>query len=317
MIKHPSDGLLLVTVSVGAILFWQLPHFTAAYNNIAFVIAYAFSLLVIITPVWIAEIGIGVLSKQTIIGSFRFLSGSNRFFILAILSMLSLFLLLMIVINRLSIESIDQLYSSYWYFHNAEKVNTLLADFPILAIITTIVMFSVMYIVQGLRSFIVVVRVIAGVGLFLVLLVFLLMAVTQQGAVDAIVLFLSPNFNLMTSFALWHDAIMLALLSGVIGLGINIFTGYRLANGVLLAKLNIYFVLGNIVVVILISLLSTIYDALGSNELLGSGFFIFNALYLGSFFVAALSLVLLSIIFFRYHSDFTNIDLSNGLILGF
>lgn len=284
MIKYPSDGLLLVTVSVGAILSWQLPHFTAAYNNIAFVIAYAFSLLVIITPVWIAEIGIGVLSKQTIIGSFRFLSGSNRFFILAILSMLSLFLLLMIVINRLSIESIDQLYSSYWYFHNAEKVNALLADFPILAIITTIVMFSVMYVVQRLRYFIVVVRVIAGVGLFLVLLVFLLMAVTQQGAVDAIVLFLSPNFNLMTSFALWHDAIMLALLSGVIGLGINIFTGYKLANGVLLAKINIYFVLGNIVVVILISLLSTIYDALGSNELLGSGFFIFNALYLGSFF---------------------------------
>ena len=49
MIKYPSDGLLLVTVSVGAILSWQLPHFTAAYNNIAFVIAYAFSLLVIIT----------------------------------------------------------------------------------------------------------------------------------------------------------------------------------------------------------------------------------------------------------------------------
>ena len=288
MIKNSRDGLLLVAASIGAILFWQIPHFNAAYNNSAFVIAYALSLCIIVSPLWIAETSTGLLSKETIVGSFRFLSGSSRFFILAILSMLGLFVLLVLLINRLSIESINQLYSNYWYFsHGAKKIETLLADFPGLVIITTFLLFAILYFIQRSRYYLTVIRAIAGMGLLLFFLLFLFTVITTKGASDAIVLFLSPNISLITSFALWHDAIMFALLSGFIGLGINIVNGSKFPKTVAVGRLNIYFIFGSIIAVTLISFIFTIYDVLGevdNNRLGVNGAFIFNALYFCSFF---------------------------------
>ena len=292
MIKNASDGLLLLAVSIGAILFWQIPYFNAAYNNIAFVVAYALSLLIIISPVWIAETGAGVLSKEPIVGSFHFLSGTNRFFMLAILSMLSLFFLLMILLNRLSIESIDQLYSSYWYFsHSAKDIENLLADFPGLLIITTVLIFSMLYFIQKSRHYLHLIRVVAGIGLLLFCLLFFFTIITTKGSYQAIVLFLSPNFNLITSFALWHDAIMLALLSGFIGLGINLFNGHQFPSTGALGRLNVYFVFGSIIAVTLLSFIFTIYETLGDvgkNGLGANGPFIVNVLYFCSFFCCGL-----------------------------
>ncbi|WP_203250214.1 hypothetical protein [Cysteiniphilum marinum] len=296
-IRSALYALSIVAASIGVFVYWQISRYPEAFNNIAFVFAYAVMLILISMPLFVSETISGFLSKKPLTGSLHFAARSQRLRFIGLLSMVLAAILLIMVIARISVTSSSLVYTSFWYTtHSAEKTLHLIDNYTLLigiifsAIIVIIIGFS-----QTRERFLKLSSAFATLGLACLIGLFIMNAVTFNTSLTTGTFF-TPDFHLLASIDVWESALSLSLFSGLIGLGVNSVLGTYFNAQCSIRRFSWSFVIGSIITVIIIMLIQSLYtnSSRSASDVLGFQYaYTLNLLAFGMFFFCLLTTAIL------------------------
>lgn len=233
-------GFLLITAgcAIGLGNIWRFPHIVGAYGGAAFVLVYFFFLLMFAAPIMVMEFSVGRASRMNIAGSFHKLQPpGTKWHYFGFIGLAGNYLLMMFY------TTVTGWMLAYFYYAvtgsfvglspgQVEAFFSQLLSRPAELVfwlaLTVAIGFTICGI--GLRKGVERVTVIMMSGLFLLLLILVLRAVTLPGAGAGLAFYLLPDFGKMAASGLWtsiYAAMGQAFFTLSIGIGsMAIFGSY-------------------------------------------------------------------------------------------
>ena len=243
-------SIILTIAGAGSVLVWQVPKLPQVYYNLAFMIAYAVSLIFISTPLLISEIALGILSKKRLSKTFKYISNSAKFGFLALLILFGAALFLVILIGKLSTFCTTLVFGQHFILTQNLSHTLALINRPIVIslILSTFAITCLLYFMQRNRLVIrsASILTILSIAVFFILYFYNLYhdSVSYYTLLKS---FFNPDFSLLTHFAIWQSAVTLALFSALIGLGVHLTLGQYLSVKASIRKTGLLCLLFNII----------------------------------------------------------------------
>ncbi|WP_119328143.1 SLC5/6 family protein [Cysteiniphilum halobium] len=296
-IRSALYALSIVAASIGVFVYWQISSYPQAFNNIAFVFAYAVTLIFISMPLFVSETISGFLSKKPLTGSLHYATRSQRLRFVGLLSMILAAILLVMVIARISITSSSLVYTSFWYTtHSAKKTLHLMDHYTLLiGIIFSTIIVIIIGFSQTRERFLKLCAAFATLGLGCLVGLFMMNSITFNTGLTTHHFFM-PNFHLLVSIDVWESALSLSLFSGLIGLGINSVLGTYFNPQSSIRRFSWVFIIASIVTITMIMLMQSLYtnSSRSASDILGFQYaYTLNLLAFGMFFFCLLTTAVL------------------------
>lgn len=230
-------GLIMATVgsAVGLGTIWRFPAEAQAGGGSAFLFLYIICVILLGIPVMLSEFAIGRAGGSDAVGSYRRLSPGSKWYTVGALGILTSFIIcifymvvagwtLYYLIQSINGNLFDDVGLSDTAMVSAfsHKMNSFIAS-DVAPLLTTfgVILMNIAILAGGVKKGIERMANIAMPLLFLLLIIFMCVAMSQPGASEGIEYFLAPDFSKITP-AVFISALGQALFSLSLGMGILI-----------------------------------------------------------------------------------------------
>ena len=236
-------GFLFISAgcAIGLGNVWRFPYITGKYGGAAFVLVYLFFLVCLALPVMIMEFSVGRAAQTNIAGAFRKLEpAGTKWHIYGYLGMFGNYVLMMFY----TVVS-GWMLAYFWYTVSGQLEGlspdqvgaffggTLESPVTQLSWMALVIIFGFGVCAMGLRSGVERVSKIMMSGLFIIVIILAIRAVTLDGAGAGIEFYLKPDFDKLTENGLWtsvYAAMGQAFFTLSVGIGSMLIFGSYLGR---------------------------------------------------------------------------------------
>ncbi len=237
-------GFLFISAgcAIGLGNVWRFPYITGKYGGAAFVLIYLVFLLMLALPVMIMEFSVGRAAQTNIAGAFRKLEPQGtKWHIYGYLGMFGNYMLMMFytVVSGWMLAYFYYTVSGQLQGLNPDQVgaffgNTLASPAIQLSWMALVVVIGFTVCAIGLRSGVERVTKVLMSGLFIIVIILAIRAVTLEGAGAGIEFYLKPDFGKLVENGVWtsiYAAMGQAFFTLSVGIGSMLIFGSYLGKG--------------------------------------------------------------------------------------